>query len=567
MTQTLRVLLVEDSENDALLLLRELRRGSYEVTHRRVDTEPAMRQALAQEQWDIILSDYSMPVFSAMAALQVLKDTGLDIPFIVVSGTIGEETAVEILIAGADDFLLKHRLARFLPAVERALRDAATRRERRLAEQALRESELKYRRIVETAQEGIWMLDSEARTSFVNRRMAQMLGSFPEEMAGTSAFEFMDEKWKKVAQSNLDRRRQGIAEQHEFEFRRRDGTAFWASVSTNPIFDESGNYLGSLAMVADLTERRKLQEQLMVADRMVSVGTLAAGVAHEINNPLTAVLGNLHLATRELAELAQRWQKSVELQELCDELQAATEAAERMRDIVRDLRIFSRAESEEAEPVDVQRILESSLRMAWTEIRHRARLVKDYRPVPLVAASESRLGQVFLNLIVNAAQAIPEGRVESNEIRVVTGVDGNGRVFVEVRDTGSGMPPEVLRSLFTPFFTTKPAGVGTGLGLSICHRIVSSLGGEIVVDSEPGKGSSFRVFLPPAADRQVRTTVSPAARAALRRGRILVVDDEPMIGELARRVLSADHDVVATTSGSEALSKFTAGERFDAILV
>jgi PAS domain S-box-containing protein len=461
---------------------------------------------------------------------------------------------------------LKQRLARFLPAVEKALRDAATRRERRLAEQALRESELKYRRIVETAQEGIWVIDSEARTSFVNRRMAEMLGSTPEEMAGRPVFEFMDEEWKRVAEGNLERRRQGIAEQHEFEFRRRDGTAFWASVSTNPIFDESGHYLGSLAMVADLTERRNLQERLMVADRMVSVGTLAAGVAHEINNPLTAVLGNLHLATRELAEIAQQWQKPVELEEVFDELQAATEAAERMRDIVRDLRIFSRAESEEAEPVDLQRILESSLRMAWTEIRHRARLVKDYRPVPLVAACESRLGQVFLNLIVNTAQAIPEGRVESNEIRVLTGVDGNGRPLVEIRDSGSGMPPEVLRSLFTPFFTTKPAGVGTGLGLSICHRIVSSLGGEIVVESEPGKGSFFRVFLPAAAEPRVRTTVSPAARAALRRGRILVIDDEPMIGELARRVLSADHDVVATTNGSEALSKLSAGERFDAIL-
>ncbi len=176
----------------------------------------------------------------------------------------------------------------------------------------------------------------------------------------------------------------------------------------------------------------------------------------------------------------------------------AREAARRVRQIVRDLRIFSRSEVDATGPVDLTAVLESTLRMAWNEIRHRARLVKDFEAVPAVEGNESRLGQVFLNLIVNAAQAIPEGRAESNQIRVRLAQAQSGQVEVAITDTGPGIPPEVLQRLFTPFFTTKPPGVGTGLGLSICHKIITSIGGSIEVDTEVGRGTTFRVLLRPA---------------------------------------------------------------------
>jgi CheY-like chemotaxis protein/anti-sigma regulatory factor (Ser/Thr protein kinase) len=233
---------------------------------------------------------------------------------------------------------------------------------------------------------------------------------------------------------------------------------------------------------------------------------------------------------------------------------------------VRDLRVFSRGEDEQPGPVDVEHVMESTLRMAWNEIRHRARLVKHYARVPPVEASEARLGQVFLNLIMNAAQAMTEDLASTNEIRISTSVQGQ-RVQVEVSDTGSGIDPDVMKRLFTPFVTTKPVGVGTGLGLSICHRIVTSFGGEISVESKVGKGTRFRVTLPFAREPLATTTrAAPASSAARRRGRILVVDDEPLVAKVVSRSLAANHEVIGLERSTEALALVRGGERFDVIL-
>ncbi len=237
-----------------------------------------------------------------------------------------------------------------------------------------------------------------------------------------------------------------------------------------------------------------------------------------------------------------------------EELRDAHEAAERVRQIVRDLKLFSRAEEERHGPVNVREVLESTLRMAWNEIRHRARLVKTFDEVPPVVANEARLGQVFLNLVVNAAHAIPAGRAESNEIRLSTRFEGE-RVLIEIADTGTGMSPEVLEHIFTPFFTTKPVGVGTGLGLPICQRIVEDLGGDLRVSSREGVGSTFPVSLP-ATERPSRPMQTPRAPTAgpARRGRVLVVDDEPMVAIAVRRTLSGEHDVVTLNLTQEALA-------------
>jgi len=199
-------------------------------------------------------------------------------------------------------------------------------------------------------------------------------------------------------------------------------------------------------------------------------------------------------------------------------------------------------------------------------IRHRARLVKDYGDVPFVDANEARLGQVFLNLIVNAAQAIPEGNTDKNEIRVVTKSDGDDSVVVEVRDTGGGIPEAVISKIFDPFFTTKPIGIGTGLGLAICHRIVMGMGGKIEVDSEVGKGTTIRITLPRAKTVPADDTPPPVAVPSGRRGRILIVDDEPMLGGVIRRMLTSEHDLQVVTTAREAIEMVTRGERFDAIL-
>jgi CheY-like chemotaxis protein len=238
-----------------------------------------------------------------------------------------------------------------------------------------------------------------------------------------------------------------------------------------------------------------------------------------------------------------------------------------VRSIVRDLRIFSRSPGDHPKgPVDVQAVIDSSLRMAWNEIRHRAHVVKDYSPLPSVAANEGRLGQVFLNLIVNAAQSLQEGHAARNEIKVRTRLEGE-RVVVEVSDTGVGISPQIIGRIFDAFFTTKAVGVGTGLGLAICHRIVTDMDGELTVKSESGKGTTFRVSLPVCHERAIPAPIPvkelPVAGA---RGRILLVDDEALVLSALKRILSVEHDVTATIAAKDALALCAGGEQFDLIV-
>jgi signal transduction histidine kinase/ActR/RegA family two-component response regulator len=328
---------------------------------------------------------------------------------------------------------------------------------------------------------------------------------------------------------------------------------------------------------ARLLELHSTQEQLIVADRRVSIGRLAAGVAHEINNPLAYVIGNLRFIADEFGQLrtALRAQPPAEAPDaLLDEslgevsvaLDETRQGADRVKHIVQSLKTLSRGDDDRREAVDIHRCLDSAVSMAANEIRHRARLTLDFRTVPAVDANEVRLGQVFLNLLMNAAHAVEVGRVEENEIRVTAKTDTSGRVVVEISDTGCGITPEVLGRLFEPFFTTKPIGVGTGLGLSVSRGIVSALGGSISVESEPGRGSVFRVVLPPASGAAKAANPAASEVPAARRARVLVVDDEPMVGVALKRNLGRDHEVLLATSGAQALEHIAGGEPFDLIL-
>jgi PAS domain S-box-containing protein len=442
------------------------------------------------------------------------------------------------------------------------------------AQRALHESEERYRQIVEATTDGILKIDHAASIVFVNGRFAQMLGYEPREMVGVSVFEFIGAAAKALTTDALQDRRRGMRDGVDSTFRHKNGTDIAVNIAGTPLLDGDGQHVGNLAVVRDVTERKKLQTQLMVSDRMASVGTLAAGVAHEINNPLAVVIGNLDCVAESLGSL--HWDDAASsqrsnawfLEEVKAPLDDAREAALRVRLIVRDLKIFSRLPSEESRgPVNVQSIMESSLRMAWNEIRHRARLVKLYGSVPLVEANDARLSQVFLNLLVNAAQSLPEGRAEHNEIRVGTRVEGE-RVFVEVSDTGAGIPPEIIGRVFDAFFTTKAVGVGTGLGLAICQRIVTDMSGELTVESEVGKGTTFRVSLPVARKEETPAAVVTLEQAPVagRRGRILLVDDEESVARTVHRILSKEHDVTVMADAKQALALCVAGETFDLVL-
>jgi signal transduction histidine kinase len=445
------LVLVEDSDDDEMLILRQLARAGYEAEVTRVQSRDEFLAALGENPPDIVISDYAVPGYGGMAALADLKATGQDIPFILVSGTIGEDTAVSAMRAGAHDYVLKSDLTRLPAAVERELREAVVR-----------------------------------------------------------------------------------------------------------------------------AERAKMREQLVISERMASAGTLAAGVAHEINNPLGVAMANLEFVVDSLARMSSYVPEGTSggpmatavdwshVRALEEPLRDTGEALARIRDIVRDVKVFSRPQEDKTGPVNVHLVTDSSVRMAWNEIRHRARVVKEYGVIPLVNANESRLGQVVLNLVVNAAQAMPEGQVGRNLLRVATWTTTDGRVAIEVTDTGCGIPKENLERIFDPFYTTKPVGVGTGLGLAICHRIVSELGGAIEVESQVGKGTTFRVLLPPAIGGV--TEADPPRPATRQRARVLVVDDEQAIGRALERNLRKHHDVVVLASGKEALVRILGGERFDVIV-
>jgi len=367
----------------------------------------------------------------------------------------------------------------------------------------------------------------------------------------------------------------------ETRFRRKDGSIFPVEISVGVAELDGRRYFQ--AVVRDITERRRLELQLQLADRMASVATLSAGVAHEINNPLAYVVGNVDFALARLEQLP------ADLAEVRKALEDARGGAVRVGQIVRDLRTFSRAGETERTEVDVRRALQTSVTLAQTEIRQRAQLSLELGPVPPVLGNAHRIGQLFLNLLVNAAQAIPPGDPARNLVQATTALAPDGRVRIEITDTGAGIAPDVLPRIFDPFFTTRAVGKGTGLGLAIVHGIVTELGGEIGVRSEPGGGSIFTVLLPPArpaaaggeeagpgaGPAEVPAAASPRAGSAAADSPgaalnpagadVLVIDDEPMVGRAITRMLVPPHRVVAVCSAAEGLAALAAG-RFDAIL-
>ncbi|WP_141588343.1 MULTISPECIES: sensor histidine kinase [unclassified Myxococcus] len=245
-----------------------------------------------------------------------------------------------------------------------------------------------------------------------------------------------------------------------------------------------------------LEQLRATQAQLLFADRLIALGRIAAGVGHEINNPLAFILSNLEYIHQELQQKEHLSER--DRQEVLEALAETRDGAERIRLIVRDLQTLSRAEDVGTGPSDLGSVVRTAAKMAMHELRHRARLVVECEGLPPVQGNGARLGQVFLNLLLNAAQSIVPGEVEKNEVHIVACESKAGRVAVEVRDTGCGISPEHRERIFDPFFTTKPLGVGTGLGLAVCHGIVTSLGGTLTVESAPERGSIFRVTLPVA---------------------------------------------------------------------
>ncbi|WP_224248717.1 hybrid sensor histidine kinase/response regulator [Hyalangium gracile] len=323
--------------------------------------------------------------------------------------------------------------------------------------------------------------------------------------------------------------------------------------------------------IMDITELRQVQFRLSLSERLAAVGTIAAGIAHEINNPLAFLMSSLDIASQALrpgtSPAAATAPESRASGSALKALANAQNGAERIQDIMKGLASFSLPSATRTSRVDVQQVLELSVKLAQGELRHRARLVRDYVKVPEVVADAGRLCQVFLNLLVNAAASIPEGAADRNEVRLRIRPSEQS-VLVQVRDTGEGMSPQVRDRVFDPFFVPTKEGQGPRLGLAISHSLVSELGGTITVESHPGVGSTFSIRLP-AAPPVEEPAPAPAAQGpniVAPRGRILIVDDEHRFGQTLQLLLGRAHEVSYTPSAREALGWLQAGRRYDAIL-
>ena len=471
--------------------------------------------------------------------------------------------------------------------------------EHKRAEQMLRASEMRHRVLFEKSHDALMTLGLPAwRFTSANPTAIKMFGARDEaDFASQTLWNYSPEEQpdgqpsSKKALAMIDDAMRDGSVVFEWVCRRASGELFPATVLLTRMEVDGQPLLH--ATVRDEADEKTLRAKLAQADRLASMGILAAGVAHEINNPMTYVLSAIESLAHDVPRLAEAAKRSASalrdrvgdaafaemvgdaaaalqpltLSDVIDCTREALDGMHRIKSISRALNAFARVEDVERSAVDLNNAIECAITMAANEVKYRAKLNKDFGDLPAVWASDGKLSQVFLNLLINAAHAIDDGDAENNCISIRTWASGN-EVFAEVRDTGRGIPKKDLARVFEPFFTTKRPGEGSGLGLAVCRNIVNELGGDIRVESDPGKGASFVVRLPvadmgePAGD----TTASEALRIAAARGRILVVDDESSIRVALKRVLGSAHDVVTVASAEEGQAVLEQNESFDLVL-
>ena len=413
---------------------------------------------------------------------------------------------------------------------------------------------------------GVLLLDAEGAVASFNRRAAELLSKSERELSGARLAALVpphvvSEVEALVAASGAS----GASLPLSVELGEKTVLELTVAQVMSPAAER-----GVMVLIHDVSERARaarekegLRAEVESAQRLASLGMLAAGVGHEINNPLTYVMGNVQYVLDRLVAEGSQGRGATELVQL---LRDALDGTNRIRSIVRDLRTFARLESEAHAAVEIPEVVDTALSIVSNELRHRARVVKRYQTVEPVRGDSARLGQVFLNLLTNAAQAIPDGHSESNEVRIAIEQSAPGRLVVVIEDTGEGIPSDAIGKIFEPFFTTKAVGEGTGLGLSICQRIVAEHQGSIGVESRPGAGSTFRVTLPTLPREPVAEQPPLAPKPGSERRKVLVVDDEQAVLRLVALVLGDVHDVTVVRSGEAAVAKIHAGERFDVVL-
>jgi two-component system cell cycle sensor histidine kinase/response regulator CckA len=569
MTDPIRVLLVEDSTTDAKLVIQELRATGRTVEYERVQTADAMRRVLKSKAWDIVISDWSMPQFSAPAALAVLKEHDLDLPFIIVSGTIGEEAAVEAMRAGARDYVLKDKLVRLAPAVERELGERKERVARRQAEEALRASEARFRRLAESGIIGIVISEVGGRIVDANDAYVKMVGYTREELRDGRVgwMDLTPPEFRHLADRAMNQLRQsGVASPWETESLCKGGGRVPVLVGLAML-----EHPQAIAFAADLTERKAAEaarmlaeaalhdkeEQLRHAQKMDAVGRLAGGVAHDFNNVLSVILSYAEVLSEEL-KVDDPVRSDIEQIHL-----AASKAAA----LTRQLLTFSRQEIVEPKVIDLHEVLTGMEKMLQCLLGENVEVsVTSKDCTGRVKVDPSHIEQLIMNLVVNARDAMPlGGKLVIETVDVVLDEDfvtshpaakAGPYVVMSMRDNGIGMDRETKARIFEPFFTTKEKGKGTGLGLSTVFGITHQSGGFISVESQQGHGTTFKVYLPKVAANGTAPTMEVGQGSAPARGveTILLVEDEEQVRAVAVSALRRQgYTVIPAKDPTEAI--------------
>lgn len=563
MNHAIRILHLEDDPIDAELVRTKIEETGLVCHITCVKNRTAYAEALRHDRYDIILADFRLPAYDGMSALQLAQEMSSDIPFIFVSGTMGEEAVIEGLTKGATDYVLKQRLTRLVPAIRRALHEAENRRERKRAEEELH----KLSRAVEQSANTIIITDTNGYIEYANPRFTETSGYSLAEVlqqntrilkSGHTSPEEYQQLWETI--------RSGKEWRGEFQNKRKDGELYWESASISPIKNADGLITHFLAVKEDITARKqaeaaqiKLEEQLRQSQKMESIGRLASGVAHDFNNLLTVILGYADLLQIKMSAK----------HPLGADLEQIKQAGERAATLTRQLLAFSRQQVLAPTILDLNSLVANLQKMLGRLIGENITLSTVLQPeLWSITADPGQIEQVIMNLVVNARDAIPNNgkiTIETSNLyldnsyaqtHIETPI--GPCVMLAVTDTGYGMDKVTQAHIFEPFFTTKEQGKGTGLGLSTVYGIIKQSGGDITVYSEPGQGTTFKIYLP-ATEASAIPLSPPETQVVSHHNTetILLVEDDELLRNLVRQTLQAEgYTILEACSGEEALSLF-----------